>query len=344
MQIVQQQQLTLNLQWYCIMADVTIASNAYGRGNIWLPYNHKPFYLGTTGNSNATDGSGYVKQTTGDSDVEIHAELIDEYNCNYYYELCFVTSTNMIVRKWRKDNRLQDTIYASDTTSMAMGQYYASYNARITIDIGLVIDANATMGNPFEAGDVYQINTPDLETMKKRRLYHGGYTSYFRNPETEGRNCRTKIIPANLNNRNLTIFMGHKCHWDSGNGVVPGVSKEDTTGNRAITVALEWNINPRGIESATASSTDYDPATGETWQIGTIMADDIDHNSTPLSDTIINFPFNDSTPAAYTTQENATTMSGRAGHARVRSEYMTGAGTSVVFAHNQWWPITIILG
>lgn len=324
------------------MADVITASNAYGRGNIWLPYNHKPFYLGTTGNSNATDGARYITQTTGSSDIEIHAEIIDEYNCNYYYKLCFNAATDMYVQKWSKDDRLQDTIYASDTSGD--GRYWGTYGGRITVDIGLVIDTNPSHGNTFATGDVYVINTPDLETMKKRRLYHGGYTSYFRNPETEGVTCRTKIIPANLNNRNLTIFMGHKCHWDSGYGIVPSMSEEDMVGNKAITVALEWNINPEGAESTTASSTGHDPASGETWQVGTIMANDIDHNATPLSNSVISFPSNDVSSAAVVTQDNATTVSGRAGHARVRSEYMTGTGTPCVFAHNQWFPITIILG
>lgn len=342
MQIAQQQQLTLNLQWYCIMANVTIASNAYGRGNIWLPYNHKPFYLGTTGDKNATDGDMYVSQTTGTSDVEVHAELIDEYNCNYYYELCFDGAQDMYVKKYTKDDTLQDVIYASTTSST--GRYLSAFGARITVDIGLVIDTNPSMLNPFATNDVYRINTPDLETMKKRRLYHGGYTSYFRNPETEGVTCRTKIIPANLNNRNLTVFMGHKCHWDSGYGIVPSKSKEDTVGNNAITVALEWNINPQGAESTTASSTAHDPAAGETWQVGTVMVNDVDHAAVPLSNTVTQFPFNDVSPAFTTTQDNAITMSGRAGHARVRSEYMTGTGSPTIMAHNQWFPITIILG
>ena len=250
----------------------------------------------------------------------------------------------MYIKKYTKAGTLIDTIYASDTSGN--GRYWGTYGGRLTVDIGLVIDTNPLLfgGAVFEAGDVYKINTPDLETMKKRRLYHGGYTTYFKNPETEGVTYRTKIIPANLNNRNLTIFMGHKCHWDSGNGIVPSLSEEDMIGNKAITVALEWNINPEGAESTTASSTGHDPASGETWQVGTIMANDIDHNATPLSGSVISFPSSDVSSAAVVTQDNATTMSGRAGHARVRSEFMHGTGSTVIFAHNQWFPITIILG
>lgn len=342
MQIAHQQQLTLNLQWYCIMANVTVASNAYGRGNIWLPYNHKPFYLGTTGDKNATDGGMYVRQTTGTSDIEVHAELIDEYNCNYYYELCFDASTDMFVKKYTKEGTLIDTIYASDTSGNA--RYWGTYGGRITVDIGLVIDANPSFGSTFDAGDVYKIDTPDLETMKKRRLYHGGYTTYFRNPETEGVTYRTKIIPTNLKNRNLTLFVGHKCHWDSGYGITPSLSEEDMLGNKAITVGLEWNINPEGAESATAQDTSWNPVAGETWQIGRIFAYDIDHAATPLSDTIVQFPYSDASSALTITNTNATTASGIAGHARIRSEFMHGTGSAPIFAHNQWFPITIILG
>jgi len=324
------------------MANVTVASNAYGRGNIWLPYNHKPFYLGSTGDSNSTDGTQYITQTTGSSDITIHADLIDEYNCNYYYELCFDAATKPYIKKYNKAGTLIDTIYASDTSGN--GRYWSGYSARITWDIGLVIDTNPTYGTPFQTGDVYRINTPDLETMKKRRLYHGGYTSYFRNPETEGSTYRTEIIPANLKNRNLSIAMGYTPTFDSMNRVIPSMSQEDTTGNKAITVSLEWNTNPQGAESGTASSTGHDPTSGETWQVGTIMVNDIDHQATPLGNSIISFPASDVTPASSNTQDNATTMSGRAGHARVRSEYMTGTGSAPIFAHNQWWPITIILG
>tara|TARA_R100000995_G_scaffold83480_1_gene59517 strand:- start:881 stop:1858 length:978 start_codon:yes stop_codon:yes gene_type:complete len=325
------------------MANVTVASNAYGRGNVWLPYNHKPFYLGTTGDKNATDGDMYVSQTTGTSDIEVHAELIDEYNCNYYYELCFDASTDMYIKKYTKAGTLIDTIYASDTSGN--GRYWGTYGGRITVDIGLVIDTNPTHGNTFDASDVYKINTPDLETMKKRRLYHGGYTTYFRNPETEGVTYRTKIIPTNLKNRNLTILAGHKCHWDSGNGIVPSLSEEDMSGNKAITVALEWNINPQGAESTTAQTIPgFIPPAGETWQIGRISAQDIDHNATPLSGTIVQFPYSDVTSTVGITNVNAVTASGIAGHARIRSEFMHGAGSAVIFAHNQWFPITIILG
>ena len=321
------------------MSDGTIASNT-ARANEWLPYSHKPFYLGSTGNSDATDSNQYITQTTGDSNIDIKAEFIDEFNCGFYYELHHVSSGGIFYKKFTNSGVLVDTIYASQTSSN--GRYWTGFASAHTPDIGLIVDPNPSFGNTFDDGDVYKIETPSLETMKKRRLYHGGYTSYIRMPYTEGVTFRTSIIPSNLKGVNITAFVGAK--MSGGIQLRTIASREDAAGNKAVTVAFEWNINPQGAESTTASSTGYVMPAGETWIASPGLAVDIDPTFTGSAPFLAQVPASDFAPGVHATPSNSWTISGKAGHARIKSEYMTGAGSPAISAHNQWWPITIILG
>ena len=326
------------------MADVTVASNASGRGNKWLPYNHQPFYLGETADgTGSTDGQIYITQTTGTSDRTVKATVVDEYNCDFYYTITFTTNSSLddwVVRKYNKLNdSLVDVIYASDTGASATGRFWNSSSAVLTIDIGIIIKLDTS--NAFDDGDVYKINTPSVETMRKRRIYHGGYSSYVRMPYTEGKVFRTDIIPTNLKNVNVTFFAG----LPGGivyNDILPlsvVTSHEDAVGNTAVTFVMEWNTNPQGVEIADAS-TGLLPQDGETWQIGTTFAYDIS-TPTPI---LGQAPASDTTYSSAGSPLNATTISGKAGYGRIKAEYMYGAGNPTILAHNQWWPITIILG
>lgn len=333
------------------MANTTIASNSTERGNIWLPYNHKPFILGETGNksSNSTDGKTYITQTTGTSDLAIRAVMIDEFNCNYKYTITFTTnsgSDDFIVRKYNKvSNNLVDIIYASETGISDTGRFWNPTSSPITIDIGLIIKLPSTTG--FANGDVYTITTPDKSVMKKRRLYHGGYSTYMRLPETEGITTRSKIIPTDLMHRNITCLAGLENPFTWGGSALPllaTTSHEDAIGNRALSFTMEWNVDPYGAESSTAQDTGYVPTAGETWQVGTALCYDIDSADHVVLPILSQAPASDTTQASNDSNDNATTISGRAGHARIRADFMTGTGSPVMMCHNQWWPITIILG
>jgi len=328
---------------------VTIATNASGRGGKWLPYNHQPFYLGETADgTGSTDGQIYITQTTGTSDRTIKATVVDEYNCDFYYTLKFTTNggaDDWVVRKYNKLNdSLIDIIYASTITGGSTGLYWNSSTAVLTIDIGIIVRFDTTTA--FDDGDIYKINTPSVETMRRRRIYHGGYSSYVRMPYTEGKVFRTNIIPTNLKNINITCLAG----LPGGilyNDILPlavVTSNEDASGNIAVTFAMEWNTDADGAESDDAS-TDLTPPADETWQIGTTFAYDVNPAdvNTPLP-IVAQSPASDVTPADYNSNVNATTMSGKAGYGRIKAEFMNSTGSSAILAHNQWWPITIILG
>ncbi len=328
---------------------VTIATNASGRGGKWLPYNHQPFYLGETADgTGSTDGEIYITQTTGTSDRTVKATVVDEYNCDFYYTIKFTTNSGVddwVVRKYNKLNdSLIDIIYASTITGGSTGLYWNSSTAVLTIDIGIIVRFDTTTA--FDDGDIYKINTPSVETMRRRRIYHGGYSSYVRMPYTEGKVFRTNIIPTNLKNVNVTCLAG----LPGGivyNDILPlavVTSNEDASGNIAVTFAMEWNTNPQGAESADAS-TGLVPPDGETWQIGTTFAYDVNPSdiSTPLP-VAGQAPASDATPTLEASNTNAISISGKAGYGRIKAEFMNAAGSSVILAHNQWWPITIILG
>ena len=338
------------------MANVTLASNSGGRAKIWKPYSHKPLYLGSTGTA-APDGTTYVTQTTGSSGFRIDALCIDEYNCDFYYELTFSTSgisRCFYVNKYSLGGTLVDTIFASDTSGN--GRFWAvnvlQDDMIITIDIGVVIKLEDI--SDIVATDVIRINMPSSSTMRARRLYHGGYTAYIRMPETENKAYRSDIIPTSLLNRNITLLSGmaspfkeHAVFASSANQDKPLLqlaSLEDVLGNSAVTVGLEWNIDPQGAETVKASGTDYEQVWAEeTWQMGTHFAFDVD----PILITgpiLASAASSDSTQAQTVTNRNATTVSGRAGHARIKYEYMTGTGSPKIHAFNQWFPTTIILG
>ena len=334
------------------MANVTLASNSGGRAKIWKPYSHKHLFLGNTGTA-APDGTTYVTQTTGTSGENIHALCTDEYNCDFYYEVIFSTSgiyRLVYFKKYSLDGTLVDTIYASDTSGNARYTAIANFGDDniMTIDIGVVLKFGDT--SAFDSGDVFRINLPSKSTMRARRLYHGGYTTYIRIPETEGKAYRSDIIPANLLHRNITCLSGMISPFLNDASLDKPLtvhsSFEDASGNSALTVGLEWNINPQGADSTTASATDYTQnwSGGETWQMGTHFAYDIDPVASTDPPVFSSAASSDSTHAQTVTNRNATTVSGRAGHARIKYEFMSGTGTSKIHTFNQWFPTTLILG
>tara|TARA_R100000781_G_scaffold114693_1_gene86199 strand:- start:1615 stop:2187 length:573 start_codon:yes stop_codon:yes gene_type:complete len=190
--------------------------------------------------------------------------------------------------------------------------------------------------------------------MRARRLYHGGYTTYIRMPEKENKAYRSDIIPTSLLNRNITLLSGMASPFKEHAVFASGVNQnrpllqmsslEAIVGNSAVTIGLEWNIDPQGAETTKASGTNYEQVWAEeTWQMGTFFAFDVDP-IVAIEPVLASAAYSDATQAVTVTNRNATTMSGRAGHARIKYEFMTGLGSTKIHAFNQWFPTTIILG
>jgi hypothetical protein len=115
-------------------------------------------------------------------------------------------------------------------------------------------------------------------------------------------------------------------------------------GNRAISALLEWNTNPQGGHSNVAVEA-YQWHADETWALGSLAIYDIDPNMDFPQHA--HLPASDVSPALDTTgtsQAANVTMSGRAGHAKIRLEYEEGTGSSAMQANNQFLPIILTIG
>ena len=124
------------------------------------------------------------------------------------------------------------------------------------------------------------------------------------------------------------------------------LSKEDSVGNGAVSIFLEWSTD-KDAANANASSdvATYGWATGEKWQLGSMFVGDINPGSTDVP-VIAHSPQTDTQPVSTNTGASQLiniTTAGRAGYARLKTSYQEGAGTPNMLAHNQFWPVTIMI-
>ena len=334
------------------MATTLIASNASAAEGKWVPYLWKPFNLGrATDGQGSTDGTVYITQTTGDSGVGILGWCISSHNCGYYYTLTFGSTggDHFYVKKYDLNDNLVDTIYASETGESDDGKWWTKTSTTKTIDIGVLVTLKSSAN--YDDGDIYKITLPSVDTMDRRRIYHGGYSAFIRMPYTEGIVYHSDIIPCNLKGKSMNINLGCNLHGEPGvdgsqDTLTTATSMEDAVGNQAVTLGLEWNVEPEATHSNVAVAVTGVDFSAEKWQLGTIFYNDIDPGVN--TDVAINThaPVSDMTPSAYDTGETSalnTTVSGRAGHAKMYLAYNTGAGSPVINAYNQFWPVTLTL-
>ena len=333
------------------MAVTLLASNINEAANKWVPYYWKTFNLGraTTG-SGSTDGETYITQTTGDSNQAMQGFCVSSHNCGYYYTLTFGSTGGdyFYIKKYTLDDTLVDTIYASETGESDDGKWWAKIARAITIDIGVVVYIFTASG--YEDGDVYKITLPSVDTMDRRRIWHGGYSTFMRMPYTEGIVYHSDIIPCNLKDKSMNVNLGayftNDISLDAYDTLLLGQSLEDTTGNSAVTCGLEWSLNPDAAHSNVAVDVTGVNFAVENWELGTIFYNDI--SPIVVADVRINTHASstDVTPADANTGAISTlntSVSGRAGHAKIYLAYNAGAGSSTIAAYNQFWPIIITL-
>ena len=246
------------------MANVgTRASNASGIVGKWFPYYYKPFYLGNaTDGVGSTDGAKYISQTTGTSALLVEGSCTHSYNCNFYYELVIVTDSSdfFYIKKYDLSGTLIDTIYASTTSGD--GRYWSDAGVgSYTIDAGVNITIPHTTN--FDNGDVYKITLPTYEEMERRKIYHGGFSTFMQLAETEGKAYHSEIIPKNLKGKGISLI------WNPPNpcgaletvplpgqatGLMGCMSREDEGGNKACSIFLEWNSDRDGVTDSTAGN------------------------------------------------------------------------------------------
>ena len=233
------------------MGDTFIASNANSAANKWVPYYWKTFALGRMGDgSGSTDGNTYITQEVGTSAVAMKGFCTSSHNCGYYYKLVFSGSGGdyFQVNKYDLNDNLIETILASSGTGP--GRSWQKTSSTITIDIGVIVDIASS--SAYDASDVYKITLPSSDTMDRRKIYHGGYSTFMRMPYTEGVAYHSDIIPCNLDNKNVTVLWNAPFpinHGGSDIEMCPAKSTENLGTNLATSCLLEWNGNPKGVHS-----------------------------------------------------------------------------------------------
>jgi hypothetical protein len=336
------------------MPAILTASNASNAVGKWNPYYFKPFLLGECDDSGAgsTDGVEYITQTVGSSDEIVKGTCNSSFNCGFYYTLTFTDSSGsrfFYVTKYDLNDNSVDIIHASEIGTGDDGRWWKpSTNRSYTIDVG--VNIHFTYLN-FNSSDVYKISLPSADTMDRRKIYHGGYSSFLRMPETEGKAYHSDIIPTNLNGKNITVLFNPNNGLNTAGtalnqGLDLSISREDVVGQMAVSLALEWNTNKDSATNDSAGSVTFGWGPGETWQLGSLFINDTNPQDDEDFPSITSFPSSDVSAGQSTTgtlQVLNVQVSGRAGYARMKTEYYTGAGQSKIAAFNQYWPIILMI-
>jgi hypothetical protein len=220
--------------------------------------------------ANSTDGEIYITQTTGSSAEQLYGSCTSDHNCGFYYTLTFINTLNFYVRKYDLNDNLIDTIYASATSGD--GRYWhtlfgSNDNETITIDIG--VNVYIPDVNGFATSDVYKITLPSAEVMRRRRIYHGGYSTFT------GNNAVTAFLESSVN-----TSASHSA--DGGSTVFEWASGEEW----ALGTMLANDLDP------TKSDTDF-PA------IAQVPSTDMDHSGTETTGSIQTLQLNCSSKSGY---------------------------------------------
>ena len=337
------------------MANVTVASNATRDGGKWVPYYYKPFLLGVLATGvGSTDGGIYITQTVGTSAEYFYGSCTSDHNCGYYYILEFVNTYNFHVLKYDLGDNLVDTIYASATSGN--GRYWRGKDTSTsnfktyTIDIG--VNVYIPDFNGQDASDKYKITLPTAEQMNKRRIYHGGYSTFMRMPYAENIAFNSDIIPTNLKNKNITAIFNPPVGAATGTKpqeLALALSHADAGGNQAVSANITFNIDSTGIHDSEADAgSAWSWANTETWGLGTTLAADLDPHTATGED----FPAIGTAPSSDVTSQSVSTGTGqthqltcsvKGGYTKIRLSYESGDGSEAVTAHNQFWSIILMI-
>ena len=338
----------------------TRAQNYTSRVNKWKPYLNKPFYLGSVNNADGEDGGKYIideslRLSGGSfSDTNMKAYCDDESNSSNAYLIQIHKTSNetrFLVRKFDTSGAAASDVDGEDiwaSSDSGDGRYWyigdpgasgTSVLGRwITIDVGVYIQL---WGDPnsYSTSDRYILRMPDckggvkwtagseegIQSMRKRRLYFGGFHSYLQLPTSEGDAFHRDIIPSSLKGKGVTCIFG-----------------------KQFSVSFEWSADKDAANSHNAGSVTYNWGLGEKWPSGNLMVNDVDPSdilNPTLRTMVVNVPKIDNSGGLFTGTVqtfNVSTFS-KGGHAKIRTEFFTGVGSTNIQSHNQYWPCTLMI-
>jgi hypothetical protein len=324
------------------------------------------------------------------SGTNMKAYCDDEVNSSNAYLIQIHQTTNytrFLVRKFSKSNMAGSDLNGEDiwaSSDSGDGRYWyigdpsasgtSAFGRWITIDVGVYIQL---WGDPdsYGTGDRYILRMPDckvetisgakddrwsegseegVQSMKKRRLYFGGFHSYLQLPTMEGKAFHSDILPTSLKGKSITFTFGKLFETETPTAgwqeTLSGcLSHADITGNSAVSVSFEWSVDKDATNSASAGSTLYAWGSGERWPLGNLMVNDADPSDVlNPADRLMRatIPKIDNVASIYTTGStqpfNVVTFA-KGGHAKIKTEFFTGTGSSTTQALNQFWPCTLLI-
>ena len=352
------------------MANVTIATNAPKSGHTpWRKFWYRPIYGGTHLTSSTitrSDGEKYIVADDGSGgaaqqDSGLHVRFKDPHNCGFMYRITIDVNgsdrrfTLVKHKEEEKDGASVlgdpvDTLYTTGTS--AGDELWEMYdNLWTTIDLGVEVrfSAGGSQAQDFDDGERYDIRLPFKEDFERRKMYNG-YSTWVRIPSIENTSFKSGVIPQNLLNKDLMVWLNPKIrdtnkltdvklsNTQCGYGLPDGISPGDT----GLNLFMDWSVDATAPTDDLASSEVVNftwPSTSEYWQLGTILLDDIDSNYPP-----IHIPFDDTevsgAPRTGVIQQGNVDIAGRPGMARFKVDvYSNAAGTTNRHCDNTWWQL-----
>lgn len=358
--------------------ETTLTDNKNLGTKVWYPFYFNRYDLGNAydGSSftNAEDGMKHVYNLTealsGGSTVGMGASQDSDINCNKIYDIDFTDSGGLnadafVVHKSDNIGTIEDPvtgdyrerIYARlspGTTSY--WPWEARRTGTISIDVGVYIMIPDEAA--FNSADEYRIITSTKEEIDKKKLWHGGYSTFLQLPNQEGASNSTSIIPADLRGKQITVAinMGDRKLTVPSSNSSPVVAAKvfNTVGyENRLTVNLEWNVNSEAPDNGVAAGDDsldyrFPPGAKNTWQIGPIQWSEKDTTSSSdmLSEPVTTIPASIAGGGTTgTTQTYNVSASGKLGFPRFVAQFNTDIVpySDFFIADNQYIKLIIIL-
>jgi hypothetical protein len=338
------------------MANVTQASNSSAISKKWFPYYYKPFKLGrATDGLGSTDGGIYITQTSGTTGTITDGVCLHSHNCGYWYEIECTHGTfdRWIVNKYDSGDNLIDTIYGYDNSGTLddWDLSPALVNALITIDVGVAIRFGSATS--MATGNKWKIVLPTFEEMEKRKIYHGGYSTFLPFPSPAGTSTHSDIIPTSLKGKDISVSFNPPIFTRSTTGGTGALStagtETDEIGNIGATLTLAWSVDKNATHGVASNGT-YNFGSGEEWAFGKLAIEDAHTwGSIGVADDFplhANLTHGDVSPTlgnTGTVQNANISTSNIQGHAKIRLEFQDLAGGEAIPAAGQFWPCILTI-
>ena len=351
--------------------ETTTAANKNLGTKVWTPYYFKRFDLGIandgTGAQLAEDGVSRVYNTNlSGSTVGVGVSQNSDVNCSKIYNLVFTNSLTppdiFLVYKWDNIGTSESPIKSSDReiiysriTSGGLPKHSWTTITSGTISIDVGINVSFTNISSFVSGDIYEIVTASQEQMNRKKIWHGGISTFLHYPHQEGVVRSTSNIPVDLNGKQITaaINSGDPSSLYINRKAPTIASKVANTGglNNRISIFLTWNVDSEAEDNLSASDTTFSwPSNSkDTWQLGAMqwLEKDVSSINDMGENTLAVIPGNDPSGLGTSgmTQLYNTTTSGKPGIARITAQVLDDgiADNDFYIAENQYMEVILII-